>query len=128
MSVKILIVDDEEDLVNNLQRLLLLEFPDCRVDAAFSGEEGLSWLADRSYDLLIADFCMPGFDGLELIKGVRYLDAHVPIVLMTGYGSMSIRKEADQLGVNVYMAKPFDIDRMLSTVRKLLRDEPGADG
>jgi DNA-binding NtrC family response regulator len=127
MSVKILIVDDEEDLVNTLQRLLLQEFLDSRVDVAYSGEEGLSWLAARSYDLLIADFRMPGFNGLELIKGVRYLDTRVPIVLMTGYGTMSIREEADQLGVNLYVDKPFDVDKMLSAVRKLLLDEIGAD-
>jgi len=127
MSVRILIVDDEEDLVSTLQRLLQHEFPGSRVDVAFSGEEGLSWLAARSYDLLIADFRMPGFDGLELIKGVRYLDTRVPIVLMTGYGSMSIREEADQLGVNLYIAKPFDVDKMLSAVRKLLLDKIGAD-
>ena len=127
MSVKILIVDDEEDLVNTLQRLLLQEFPGSRVDVAYSGEEGLSWLAARSYDLLIADFRMPGFDGLELIKGVRYLDTRVPIVLMTGFGSMSIQEEAGQLGVNLYVAKPFDVDKMLSAVRKLLQDKTGAD-
>jgi DNA-binding response OmpR family regulator len=127
MSVRILIVDDEEDLVNTLQRLLQHEFPGSRVDAAFSGEEGLSWLAARSYDLLIADVRMPGFDGLELIKGVRYLDTRVPIVLMTGYGSMSVREEADQLGVDLYVAKPFDVDKMLSAVRKLLLDKIGAD-
>ncbi len=128
MSVRILIVDDEVDLVHNLQRLLLLEFPGSRVDMAFSGEEGLSCLAARSYDLLIADFRMPGFNGLELIKGVRYLDARVPIVLMTGYGSTLVQKEADQLGVNLYIAKPFDVEKMLSAVRKLLLDEIGADG
>lgn len=127
MSVRILIVDDEEDLVNTLQRLLLQEFPGSRVHVAFSGEEGLSRLAARSYDLLIADFRMPGFDGLELIKGVRYLDTRVPIVLMTGYGSMSIQEEAGQLGVNLYVAKPFDVDKMLSAVRKLLQDVTGAD-
>jgi len=127
MSVKILIVDDEEDLVSTLQRLLQQEFPGSRVDVAFSGEEGLSLLAARSYDLLIADFRMPGFNGLELIKGVRYLDSRVPIMLMTGFGSMSIREEADQLGVDLYVDKPFDVDKMLSAVRKFLPDETGAD-
>ena len=127
MSVKILIVDDEEDLVSTLQRLLQQEFPGSRVDVAFSGEEGLSLLAARSYDLLIADFRMPGFNGLELIKGVRYLDSRVPIMLMTGFGSMSIREEADQLGVDLYVDKPFDVDKMLSAVRKILPDETGAD-
>jgi DNA-binding NtrC family response regulator len=95
---------------------------------AHSGEEGLSRLADRSYDLIIADFRMPGFSGLDLIKGVRYLDGTVPIILITGYGSPEIQAEAEELSVNEYMEKPFDVDRMLSTVGRLLkRPEPDND-
>jgi DNA-binding response OmpR family regulator len=100
MKPKILIVDDERHLVGSLQQTLLLEFPGSQVDAAYSGEEGLSRLAECTYDLILADLRMPGFDGLELIRGVRYLSPDVPIVLMTGYGSDLIRDEARELGVS----------------------------
>jgi DNA-binding response OmpR family regulator len=128
MGVRILIVDDEKHLVQYLGQVLLLEFPGSSVDAAYSGEEALSRLAESSYDLIIADLRMPGFDGLELIKGVRYLDPHVPIVLMTGYGSESIQKQASKLGVNRYVDKPFEVRDLLVEVRQLLSDLGRASG
>ena len=120
MAARILIVDDEENLTYSLKQALLLQFPDSCVDMAYSGEEGLSRLAASTYDLIIADYRMPGFSGLELIKGVRYLDPHTSIILMTAYGSEELQQEAKVLGVVRYFSKPFDLDEMLSTVGQLL--------
>jgi DNA-binding response OmpR family regulator len=122
MDAKILIVDDERSLVRTLQQALLLDFPNACVDAAYSGEEALSALARSSYDLIIADLRMPGFDGLELVKGVRYLNPDVPIILMTAYGSESVRKQALQIGVDHYLDKPFGADDMLLAVRSCLAE------
>ena len=128
MSARVLIVDDEKRLAYSLGQTLQLDFPECRVDMAYSGEEALSSLASNTYDLIIADVRMPGVSGMELIKGVRYLDAEVPIIVMTGYGSASLREEAAMLGVDHYIDKPFDIDDLLSTVSQLLPggEEPDA--
>ena len=128
MEAKILIVDDEKHLVTFLQETLLLEIPGCLVDAAYSGEEALSRLAQSAYDLILADLRMPGFDGLGLVKGIRYLDPHVPIILMTGYGSAAVRQEAAQLGVNHYVDKPFDVGELLQTVSQLLSERKGEAG
>lgn len=120
MTSRVLIVDDEKRLAYSLGQTLQLDFPDCQVDMAYSGEEALSSLASNAYDLIIADVRMPGVSGLELIKGVRYLDAQVPIILMTGYGSASLRREAATLGVDHYVDKPFDIDELILMVSQLL--------
>ena len=128
MCAKILVVDDEEALVLGLRQALMLGFPGNQVDAAYSGEEALSLLADASYDLIIADYRMPGFSGLELIKGVRYLDGYVPIILITGYGSDEVRAEAQKLGVNYYIEKPFDVEDLLGKAATLLPDQEPAGG
>lgn len=128
MCAKILVVDDEEALVLGLRQALMLEFPGNQVDAAYSGEEALSLLADTSYDLIIADYRMPGFSGLDLIKGVRYLDGYVPIILITGYGSDDVRAEAQKLGVNYYVEKPFDVEDLLGKAGLLLPDQGLAGG
>jgi DNA-binding NtrC family response regulator len=127
MSARVLIVDDEKRLAYFLGQTLQLDFPECQVDTAYSGEEALSSLASNTYDLIIADVRMPGVSGMELIKGVRYLDAEVPIILMTGYGSASLRSEAATLGVNHYIDKPFDIDNLISTVSRLLPSQGDSD-
>jgi DNA-binding response OmpR family regulator len=116
MKPRILVVDDERSLVGALQQILQLEFPEGQVDPAYSGEEALSCLAGSDYDLIIADLRMPGFDGLELIKGVRYIEPDVPIILMTAFGSQAIKKQAITLGVNYYLDKPFDADDILQAV------------
>jgi two-component system, response regulator, stage 0 sporulation protein F len=120
MTARILIVDDEKNLVYLLEQALLLQFPDGAVDVAYSGEEGLSRLAVHPYDLIIADYRMPGFSGLDLIKGVRYLDPRTSIILMTAYGSEELWEEAKGLGVIHYFSKPFEIDEVLSAVSQLL--------
>ena len=125
---KILIVDDEKPLVGVLQQILSLDFPEVRIDAAFSGEEALSRLAGSGYDLIIADLRMPGFDGLELIKGVRYMEPEVPIILMTAFGSESVKGQADQLGVNHYLDKPFDVNEIVRVVGYYLSGHERSDG
>jgi YesN/AraC family two-component response regulator len=127
MGGRVLIVDDEKRLAQSLGQTLQLDYPGCQVDTAYSGEEALSAMANGTYDLIIADVRMPGVSGLELIRGVRYLDAEVPIVLMTGYGSASLRQEAATLGVNHYVDKPFDADDLISMVGELLPGQGGAD-
>jgi YesN/AraC family two-component response regulator len=122
MKPKILIVDDERAVVRSLQQILLLDLPRACVDAAYSGEEALSCLAESSYDLIIADLRMPGFDGLELVKGVRYLNPDVPIILMTGYGSQALERQALRLGVDQFIDKPFEPEEMLSAVRTCLSE------
>jgi two-component system response regulator (stage 0 sporulation protein F) len=125
---RILIVDDEKPLVGALQQILSYDFPEVQIDAAFSGEEALSRLADTSYDLIIADLRMPGFDGLDLVKGVRYMEPDVPIVLMTAFGSDVVKGQASELGVKYYLDKPFDVDEILQAVGACLPGREQGDG
>ncbi len=120
MNARVLIVDDEKRLAHSLGQTLQFDFPECQVETAYSGEEALGCLASNAYDLIIADVRMPGVSGMELIKGLRYLDTEVPIILMTGYGSASLRQEAVTLGVDHCIDKPFDIDDLLLTVSQVL--------
>jgi YesN/AraC family two-component response regulator len=123
MQCKILIVDDEPGLVRALRQTLRFEFPAIQVDAAYSGEEGLSRLAKAAYDLIIADVRMPGFDGLELVKGVRYLNPEVPIILVTGFGTDEARDEAARLGVKYFWEKPFTVTDLISAVKEFATDK-----
>jgi two-component system, NtrC family, C4-dicarboxylate transport response regulator DctD len=121
MTTKVLIVDDEEKLAFLLQQSLQLGFPDCAVDVAHSGEEALSSIAGKRHDLIITDYHMPGaVDGLDLIGEVRHLDPDIPIILMTGYGSATLRAKAAILGVNHYIPKPLDMDHLLAVAGRLI--------
>ena len=128
MTTRVLIVDDERRLARSMGQALQLGFSGCDVDTAYSGEEALSLLASRNYDLIIADVHMPGVSGVELVRGIRYLDGKVPIVLMTGYGTTSLRSEAVALGVDHYIDKPFDMNDLISMIRELLLICEESDG
>ncbi|HSJ54789.1 MAG TPA: response regulator [Anaerolineae bacterium] len=128
MPARILIVDDEKQLAQALRSALLMEIPDCTVDLAHSGEEALSRLAGATYNLILADLRMPGVGGMELIRGVRYLDAQVPVVLMTGYGSPQLLEEARLLGVHSYLDKPFDVAQIAGLLRQALPEGAQQDG
>lgn len=120
MPARILIVDDEKQLAQFLRSVLLMELPDCTVDVAYSGEEALSRLAGSAYHLIFADLRMPGVGGMELIRGLRYLDARVPVILMTGFGSPQLREEARLLGVHTYLDKPFDASQIADLLAQTL--------
>ncbi len=128
MGARILIVDDEQSLVYSLRQALQLEFPGIDVAGAFSGEEALSRLAETLYDLIIVDQRMPGLDGLALIKGVRYLDEGVPVILITGYGTTALREEAARLRIDYCLDKPFDIRELMAAVARCLKWEENARG
>jgi len=128
MPARILIVDDEKKLAQSLRSALHMEIPDCTVDLAHSGEEALSRLAGAAYNLILADLRMPGVGGMELIRGLRYLDAQVPVVLMTGYGSPQLLEEARLLGVHSYLDKPFDVAQIAGLLRQALPQGSVQDG
>jgi len=117
----ILIVDDEERLRKGLARSLAHE--NRRTLTAASGEEALSLLKGRKIDLVITDLVMPGMDGMTLVGNIRSTAPSTRIIIITAYGSAESIQEAEELGVACYLAKPFDLSRLKSSVNGLLAGE-----
>jgi DNA-binding NtrC family response regulator len=117
---RILIVDDEPTLVFFLRRGLSEADLNCEVEGVGSGEEALSRLAFDKYRVLITDLKMPGISGLTLVAAARSLQPAIGIILMTAYGSREIETEAEQLMVDAYLTKPFQIERLRNLVEKIL--------
>jgi DNA-binding NtrC family response regulator len=120
----ILLADDEEKILKTLGRALRDEGHD--VVATPSAAQAQRLLAERSFDLLVIDFLMPERTGLEVI---RELAATTPegerpaIVMMTAHGTVDSAVEAMKLGARDYLQKPFDVDELLVTVRRLLEEQ-----
>src|SRR6516162_2373484 len=85
-SGAVLIVDDEAEIRESLQTLLDLE--GFEVDTAASGEEGLSQMADRPFDLVLLDLTLPGRNGMEILSEIRTHDPHLPVIMITAYGTV----------------------------------------
>lgn len=118
---RILIADDEQTLVFFLRRGLIEAGLNCEVDVAGSGEDALAKLTFDKYQVLITDLKMPGIDGLTLAAVARKLYPAIGIILMTAYGSREVEAEAEQLMVDGYLTKPFQMERLRGLVEQILQ-------
>lgn len=115
---RVLVVDDEETIRSLLSKTLALA--DYEVDVATDGRMALDRMRIIPYDLLITDLRMPGVDGLNVIREARRLNAHIPVLIVTGYSSEASAIEAINLGVQGYLTKPFRVPRVLAAAAKAL--------
>ncbi len=117
---RILIVDDEPTLVFFLRQGLSEAGLNCDVEGVGSGEEALARLAFDKYSVLITDLKMPGINGLTLASAARSLQPTIGVILMTAYGSREVEAEAEQLMVDAYLTKPFQMERLRDLIKKIL--------
>ena len=125
---KILIVDDEEDMIWTLQKNLKDNTLPVDVVTARSGEEALERLEGAPVDLIISDIKMPGMSGLDLLVTVKKHYPQTEVVIMTAYPSPEFRREVLKRGGLRFVEKPFDINDLRETVREVLNGKPGFKG
>jgi DNA-binding NtrC family response regulator len=118
ISGHILIVDDEADIRESLQTLLELEH--YRVDTAATGAEGLAKIGSSTYDLVLLDLMLPDSSGLQVLTGIRERDTHLPVFLITAYGSVEAAVQALKLGANDYFQKPWDNEKLLLEIEHMI--------
>jgi DNA-binding NtrC family response regulator len=116
-SAKILVADDE----HNLRRVLaaMLKRDGHEVVQAASGLEAIERIAE--VDVVITDLRMPGADGMEVLRTAARTHPHVPVIMITAYGSVGQAVEAIKAGAFDYIEKPFEQDSILTTVDKAIR-------
>ena len=120
---RILIVDDEEDLLFVLKEMLERLSAGYHVVTAKDGFAALKNLEEQTFDLVITDYRMAGMDGLELLASVRYKQPNVKVILMTAYNSDALRAEAQRSKVFEYLTKPLDLKIFGQLVQKALDDK-----
>ncbi|MGD1804820.1 response regulator [Dapis sp. BLCC M126] len=115
--MRLLIVDDEEILIDILQRTL----KNYALDAVTDGEQGWIYGSTYPYDLIILDWSLPKLDGLSLCRRFRKHGYHMPILLLTVRNSSPEKIRALDAGVDDYLCKPFDVEELAARIRALLR-------
>ncbi len=125
---RVLVVDDEDDMLWMLQRNLSKSMPDVEILAASSGEEALSILSDKSANLVITDINMPGMNGLDLLIEINNRYPQTGVIIMTAYPSSAYENEAMMSGSLRFIEKPFDINDMRKIVEQNLHKDEGFQG
>ncbi len=117
--MRILVIDDEKDLVKALKQLLTAE--KYIVDAAYDGETGLDMARGSIYDLLIVDVMLPKLTGFELVQTLREEGNVAPILLLSARDGVDDRVQGLDSGADDYLIKPFSIKELLARIRALGR-------
>ena len=117
-KTKILVVDDDEKILFAFRQVFTREGYLCIV--AKNGPEALERMASEKPEIIFMDIAMPGLDGLETLKRMKVQSATVPVIMITGHGTMQTAIKAIQLGAFDYLTKPFDITKVRDIVRRVL--------
>jgi len=118
---RVLVVEDDEDIAQALQRSLRMEGYEVR--AAADGPGALEHGRSFAPDLVILDLGLPGLDGLEVARSLR-ADDDVPILILTARDALESRVEGLDAGADDYLVKPFERQELLARMRALLRRRP----
>lgn len=117
---KILIVDDSRTSRRILRNLLIEEGYD--VVEAENGEEGIQKYKDENPDMVTMDITMPVMDGLQALKEIKDFDSAAKVIMVTAAGQESKVMEAVKLGAAEFVTKPFEKDKIVDTVRKVVNN------
>lgn len=118
MKPVILVVDDEEGIRETLSEIL--EDEGYQVITASTGEEAINIFKMESPDLVFLDIWLPGMDGIETLKEIKNLRREVPVIMISGHGTIEIAIKAIQMGACDFIEKPLSLDRIVVSSNKAL--------
>ena len=117
---KILLVEDEASIRRVLGSILSEEDKSYEVTEASNGQEAMEKIRETAYDLVLCDIKMPKKDGLEVLLEAKALYPTLRVVMISGHGDLETAVQAMKMGAFDYIAKPPDLNRLLTTVRNAL--------
>jgi two-component system, NtrC family, response regulator HydG len=115
---RILIIDDDKDICLVLSKFLTKN--NYEVDAAHRGDEGLKLLRTHDYTLILCDYRLPDFTGVEMLRKIKLLQPTVAVIIITGYSDVRTAVETFRYGANDYVTKPLYPDELLVTIRETI--------
>ena len=119
MSERILVIDDEPNMLK-LLKTILMDKTGYTIITTNNPLEVKSLLQEERYDLVVSDLKMPLIDGIDLIDIIKKVDAHLPIIIITAYGTSGVAQEAVKKGAYDFIVKPFRKETILITIKRAL--------
>jgi two-component system nitrogen regulation response regulator NtrX len=120
---RILIVDDEKNIVTSLQEILTDEGYD--IVTAEDGLDALEMVQSEPPDLVLLDIWIPGMDGIEVLQAIKTYHPEIEVLVMSGHGTIDTAVKATKLGAYDFIEKPFSLDQLVVSVEKALKQRKG---
>lgn len=120
----ILIIDDDQDILSLLDRFFTKN--NFNVDTANSGDSGIDLLKDKNHEIILCDFKLPDYDGLEILQKIRVISPDSQVIIITGYSDVRVAVKALKSGAYEYVTKPLLPDEILHTVKSALKKKESA--
>src|ERR1043165_7930709 len=114
----LLIIDDERSIRKTLSEIL--SFEGYKIEEAADGEEGLKKFREKTFDVVLCDIKMPKVDGLDFLQKAVEINPDVPIIMISGHGTIETAVEAVKKGAYDFIQKPPDLNRLLITIRNAM--------
>jgi len=115
---RVLVIDDERIVLDSITKILKEE--NFEVDVTMSGRQGLEWAIAKDYDIVLTDLRMPDIGGMRVLRDVKRAKPAMPVVMITGFGSVQSAVQAMKLGAAEYLEKPFAPDALVKVIQKAL--------
>ena len=117
---KILIVDDDDELRTNLSEILGSR--GFHIDEASSGDEAISKASSDEFDIVLLDLMMPGMGGMDVLTELRKIRPKTKVIMITAFATIDNAVESIKKGASDYISKPFQIDNLDVTIRRVLEE------
>jgi len=117
---RVLIVDDEEELVTTIAERLQIR--GIQAEIATDGETALKMIEENPPQVVVLDVMMPGIGGIEILKRMKLQNLQIPVILLTGYGSTEQGMEGMREGAFDYLMKPCDLNILISKIQEAVQN------
>lgn len=118
MKKKLLIVDDETGIVEEVKSFF--EEEGFEVHTADTGKDGIETLARVQPDVILVDMKLPDMSGLNVVKACKAASPQTKIIVNTGYVDQNVIDEAERLGRDAFLQKPFNLERLYEEIQRLI--------
>lgn len=119
--IRVLLVDDEEGFVDVLaKRLSRRNF---KVTTAYNGAEAVKILRRADFDIAVLDLKMEGMDGIEVLKIFKIMTPDLPVIILTGHGSLASAEEGLKAGATDYISKPYEFEKLVEKILHITQKE-----
>jgi len=115
-KIKLLLVDDEKEFLDSTSRALSRR--SFEVTTASNGELALQLLEEQSFDAAVLDVKMPGIPGDRLFRRIKQLYPGMPMIILTGHGTVEQAFETSRDGIFDYLTKPCDMEKLAGKIRE----------